>query len=227
MARNFNGGTDRIAYESDIIPGSGNLDYGTIFFRIKTTQTLANTQVLARWDATSRQGWGILLNNTANKISLVGYNNTTNTVLLASTTSINDGNWHNITIFFACLQGPSGATNYVNVDGTTESAAKPSQNWNVLSTNPITLGKSYDPFWGAFVGDLADIDYWHNDGPSVDDINAFNRGYSPRLIRRSSQRLYAPLVRDHQDRRGNIIVPSTGFSGTTVSDHPRIIGSST
>jgi prepilin-type processing-associated H-X9-DG protein len=216
MARNFAAATDRIAYEStNILVGNPV----SVAFRIKTTQATANVQLAARWSNTSRNGWGVILNNLgANKITIVAYDAGTQRVSATGTTTVNDGNWHSIV---ATFNGNNGAANVLYVDGVQDATANSSAVWSA-SNHLVAGGDSYDAFWPTFAGDMADFGYWVNTTLSADDAAAYARGFSAKAIR--TPYVYAPWVRDHQARTAQAIAPS-GFSGTTVTDHPRVIGS--
>jgi hypothetical protein len=216
MARSFAGGTDRIAWTG--LPDLSTIDASAVAFRFRTSQSGTSVQIAARWSSVSRAGWGILLNT--NKLQYVVYDGTTLRVNFTGATTINDGNWHNAV---ALLDGRSGQTNYLYVDGNLEGSGASAFNWG-NSGNPLTFGDSYDAFWGSYNGEIADVGYWRGAQPNADEIAAYNKGYSARFIRPQFMALYAPLVRDHQDRKG-LAIASSGFSGTTVSDHPRVIGS--
>ena len=92
MAINFAGGTDGISYA-----GPGWLSTGCFSFRMKTTQTTANVVPASIWSTGSRNGFGFILNNTANKLLAQGYGADAGPpvgISFLSTTSVNDGNWH-------------------------------------------------------------------------------------------------------------------------------------
>lgn len=216
MARNFAGGTDRIAYYStllDSISGSAV----SVAARFKTSSATANAQVLAHWNSGSRRGWGLILNNPAGKILLNAYDNA-EAFGIRSTTSVNDGNWHSIV---CTMSKSSGQPNIMYIDGVQESTANSGIGWSNLSTNPFTCGDSYDGFWGSYNGELADIGYW--DGIlTPGEAAACGKGFSPPRVRQAGLKLYVPMVRDNLCRAGNGV---SAISGTTVTDHPRVIGS--
>lgn len=220
MARNFNGGTDRIAWSG--LPDISTVSGSTLAFRMRTTQATANVQLTARASATSRAGFFMLLNGTANKLTYAAYDGTTQRVAFTGATTVNDGNWHSVIVL---LDARSGFTNYVHLDGTLEGSGNSSANWGSTGTH-LTFGDSFDPFWPSYVGDIADVGYWAGIHLTADEIAAYSKGFSAGMIRRSSLSLYAPLVNDHQDRRGNPIAGS-GFSGTTAASHAPVLGSLT
>lgn len=219
MARNFAGGTDRIAYQPVEVHGLQN---AAVAFRFRSTSATANIQLCARWTATSRTGWGIILNNNvAGKVLIDVWSNSTEVGFVRSAASTyNDGAWHTC---IAQISGTGGGTVSLTVDGNTTSTTISGNIGN--NSSPLTFGDSYDTFWPSFPGDIADVGYWFNVTLSAEDIAAYNAGFSAGMIRRdATEHIYAPMVRDYQCKMGTPIAAS-GFSGTTVSDHPRVIGS--
>lgn len=97
--------------------------------------------------------------------------------------------------------GPAGATGATTLDRTT--------------IGVLHVGGSEANY---FNGQLAEIGVW-NVQLTAAEIAALAAGFSPMMIRPSALVLYAPLVRDILDRKGNAFTAS----GTTVVAHPRII----
>lgn len=219
MARNFNGGTDRIAYSGGFsaVPSG---EKASFHMRFRTTQATTNVQLAAKWGSSSRGGFGLLLNNTANKLSLIGYSPTTQRVLVATATSVNDGNWHTVT---ALMDTNSGGNNSIYLDGNLDAQQNASGGWQIDQNAFLQLGDSFDTFWPSYVGDVAEVAFWYNVTLTAAEIASLAKGFSARLIRPTALECYAPMVRDHQSRLENTIAAS-GFSGTTVVDHPRVIG---
>lgn len=216
MARNFAGGSDRISYPA------ANLGTVSIFafaLRFRTTQATANTLLAARWNSSSRQGWGIILNNTAGKLLAIAYDGTTQILNTgAGATTVNDGNWHTL-VFTGSNQ--NGQSCLLYVDSALDASGVNAGSWPL--SQDINLGWGSLGFWASYVGDQADAAYWNSAQLTADEAISYHRGFSAGLIRPANQTLYAPLVRDHQARRG--VFASTTLLGTTVSDHPRVIGS--
>lgn len=217
MARNINGGTDRIAF-------TGNFASSTVEsagLRFRTTQATANVQLMARYSSLSRSGWGLILNNPGSGLlTLVGYTAAAQRLSAVGSDVVNDGNWHTAVIV---VNGTSGASNGLYVDGALDVSANSSGTWDTVAGNFAQLGDSYDSFWASYIGDVADFAVWQGVQLTADEAAAYHKGTSPKLIRPSSLRLHAPLIRDHQDTRSNTIAGS-GFSGTTVAVHPRVYG---
>lgn len=218
MAANFTGTSDQIAYSGLPITQTIAPEAATFAIRFKTVAT-TNTLLAARWaTASSLLGWGLVINNAAaNKLTLacadgIGYRAT-----LTGTTTVNDGNWHSVVI---TMNGQAGGAQTMYVDNTSvEATANATQNWSTNDT--LRLSWAALGFWAAYVGDFADVAYWHNVHLTTDEINAYMKGFSPKNIRPEAQELYAPLARDYQCKRGT----SSTLFGTTVSAHPRVIGS--
>lgn len=219
MARSFAGGTDTIRFIDDAsdhysVPGITGC---TIAVRIKTTSAVANVQVVGHWTAASRQGFALLMSS-AGKIGQSCYNVTSNVGGLASTTSVNNGAWHTV---FAVMRFANGALNEVFIDGVSEGTFNASALWGVAASNTFVMGDSLDAFWGSYTGELADVTYW-SEPLTAGDAAAYHSGISGCRIQPTKLLLYTPLVRDTLCRRGSV---QTSISGTTVSDHPRVIGS--
>ena len=96
MAINFAGGTDAISYGA----GFSWPQIGCVSFKVKSTHTAANAVALSLWNSSSRFGWAFILNNTANKILAHAYGVDGSSVGFSfpSTTTFNDGNWHNVAL---------------------------------------------------------------------------------------------------------------------------------
>lgn len=215
MARSFAGGSDTIKY-----PAGFGAVAGCHAFWIKTTQTATNACPWSHWDsANSKNGIGFILNNTANKIlAHCKYNNSGSAFAISSTTNINDGNWHHVAVNW---QTGAGQPNYVFVDGNQEGSANTAVGWtyNTTSSNP-SFGVSNDTFWLPFVGEIAEAAVWDT-ALSANEIAALAKGYTPKHIAPTHLQFYTPFVRGAQNLNGTSY---TTISGTTVSNHPRMIG---
>lgn len=216
MARSFAGGTDRVSY-TDVMANMGGPT--TVAFRFKTTQATANVQLFGRWNGSSRNGFAVLLNTTANKLQYVAYGGTSPTVDFTGTTTVNDGTWHSIIILANNL---NAAANSFYIDGVSQGSANSSAAWNCLGSNYDMFGDSADTFWATYVGEIADHGHWDGIHLDATEIAAFTSGISARQIRPASLTACAPMVRDYRCLRGN---SSPSVVGTTVTDHPRVIGS--
>jgi hypothetical protein len=217
MAWSYNGGTDK-AYWT--VPGAP-VNAGCVAFWIKTTQTTTNTALVTYWNSTSRFGWGILLNNTANKITAAGYASSAQQVSIAGTTTVNDGNAHHVAFNF---NRSSGGPNQLFVDGVSQgSPVNSGATWNPGTTGfVIESGKQQDAFWAAYVGKIWEMGHWGAQ-LSSDEIAALAKGFSPKLIRPSALGAYMPLVRDAHEVRAGLAIPTLGLVGA-AADHGRSLG---
>lgn len=221
MAVHFAGGTDRIAYDNipDIVGGSTPV---SLALRMRTTQTTANTLLAAKWNSSSRNGFALLLNNTANKIAIIAYGSTSTVrINVASATTVNDGGWHSVV---AVIHPTSGATSSLYVDGSLDASGSCSANWSATGTG-LQFGKGYESpsFWGVYVGDMADMGYWHNAALTADEAATYAKGFSAYGLRRGSLACHAPWVREVRAVTGTPFYASSP-SGTTPVEHPRVIG---
>lgn len=217
MARSFAGGTNRIAFQP---PSNLGLAGAALAFRFRTTQATNAVQLAAKWSSSSRLGFGFILTS-AGKIEFTAYDNTTQQINLTSgATGLNDGNWHSVT---ANIPTTLGGTVSVYIDGALYVSGNNAGNHG-NNSGPVTFGDSYDAFWASYIGSIADVGYWYGTALTADEIAAYSKGFSAVCIRMEALEIYAPMVRDHQCRVGAPIA-SSGFSGTTVVDQPRVIGS--
>lgn len=216
MARNFNGGTDSIRYVT-----GGFSAIGTIVFRIKTTQVTANAAFLSCWSNSSRSGFGFILNSTgnANKIVMQGFDGSAARVGMASATTINDGNVHSVGLNW---NRALGSTNTMYVDGASDvSAVVSGAAWTNTGSPPLSLGDNNDTFWASPVCDLEDVAICDNRHWTAEEHAAYGKGFSPKLISPNGLVRFIPLVRSTNDIRSGTAATVTG---TTVSDHPRVMG---
>ncbi|WP_192243592.1 LamG-like jellyroll fold domain-containing protein [Mesorhizobium silamurunense] len=220
MARSNAGGTDQFSWSRTATPAQPSV--GCFAFWLKTTQTTSNVSVMSHWSTGSRLGFGILLNNTANKLTAVGYPSSTPAgITLISTSNLNDGNWRHVAFNF---NRSSGQANALFIDGVSEVSGNSSSNWgnNLTPTYSIACSQ-LNGFWSAYVGEIAEIGYWSTNLTS-DEIAALAKGYAPSTIRPTSLTVaYAPLVRDIHELRDTL---ASSVTGTSVTDHPRVIGGS-
>lgn len=212
MARLLNGGTDRIHFGAFNQPSAG-----CVGLRFKTASATANQHLASHTLNTTRQGWIFLLNNVANKLLVQAYGSTgTPTVNLPGTITVNDGNWHHLCFNF---NRANGGGNEVFVDGVSDGTANSNAAWGGAGIFP-TLGDSFDAFWASPVADVADFAVWGAQ-LTAEEVAAFAKGFSPSLIKPQSLAMYSPLVRDVRDIKAPFI---GGVTGTSVTDHPRVIG---
>ena len=134
----------------------------------------------------------------------------------------------------ATIAGSPTAGQWHHAAGVFESSASRSAYWNGVAGTPettaatpsgvnsIVIGARYNTTLGAyFGGSIAEVCIW-NAALTAEEINSHFLGFPGRLIRPSAIRFYAPLVRNIQDLAGGITLSELG-TGTTASDHPRII----
>ncbi|MER8431383.1 LamG domain-containing protein [Mesorhizobium caraganae] len=203
MAINFAGGTDLIDYGN----GGSSWVTGCFAFWMKTTQATANALPAALWArATSRHGSGFVLNNTAGKILAQGYDSSTPRMLVSSTTTVNDGNWHHVALNF---DTQNGGSNTLFIDGRQEATANSSAAWPINFTGELFLG-SAPTFWPSYVGDLAELGLWFNRKLDAAEIAALAKAFSPSKIAPTSLGFHAPLVRSANSRAGGVTPTITG-----------------
>lgn len=212
MAISFAGGTDRINLGTNAA-----ISAGCISFWLKTTQATASVAVATLWSNLSRFGFGIIL-DASGKISAQGYDTSTNRVNVISTTSVNDGTWRH---FVYNWNTANGGANTIYVNGSSEATGNSSAAWSVGSPQGLGLhlGDPVDSFWATYNGHLAEVGLWTRNLDAA-EITALSKGYSPKLIAPASLNVYMPLVRDAHNKRDSTLT----VTGTTVSDHPRIMG---
>ncbi|PBB79080.1 hypothetical protein CK218_22280 [Mesorhizobium sp. WSM3879] len=214
MARSFAGGTDRLQWTVPTVPPNA----GCIAFKMKTTQATVNAAVLSYWSGGSRNGWGLILNNTANKILAQGVSSSSAQVQITSTSSVNDGNWRSIAFNY---NRAAGGANALFIDGAQEATGNSGSAWTTGSTNFwIVTGDDSDTFWASYVGEIAEIGHW-NAQLDAAEIASLAKDFSPLLIRPASLIFYAPVVRETRELKAGLAGNTTGG---TVSDHPRKIG---
>lgn len=216
MARLFNGGTDRLQWTVPTVPPN----IGCISLWFRTTQTTTNSYLLTHWNSSSRNGWGLINNNTANKTTFIGYSSAAQRILLTSTTTINDGVWHHVA---ANYNRNSGGANALYVDGVNEASGNSSGAWTTAATNYwIAAGVGEEGFWPTMVGEVAAIGHW-DANLSADEIAALAKGFSPKIIRPESLIFHAPCVRETHE----LVAGLTGnATGGDVAPHCRVVGGS-
>jgi hypothetical protein len=220
MARNFANTTDRIDYFRNA--QTNTLTTESVAFWMKTTQATVNVQVWANWSGASRAGLGLILNNTSNKISAFGFDNTTQRFTVASTTSVNSGSWVHVAV---TADRNNAGRNDIYINGISEANANSSAAWTTGASNYIILGDSQDTFWPTFVGDMAEVAHWANVKLTADEVATLAAGFSPLHVQPAALDHYAPLVNNPISiitPTYTIDGPGPTVTGTTVSEHPRI-----
>ena len=172
--------------------------------------------VASVWTGSSRNGFGILLNNTANKISAHGYAGfSPEKIVLVSATSVNDGNWHHLAYNW---NTDNAGANALYIDGVSEASGNSSAAWPIANTGvPFTIGDNNDTFWASFVGDIAEMATFGRN-LVADEIASLQKGFSPAML--PGFNLHIPFVRDFNNRRDAFAT----LTGTTYVDHPRRVG---
>jgi hypothetical protein len=214
MARLINGSTDYVNYGN---PVAGN-SIGCISFWMRTTQATANVVPMSHWSVNSRQGWGLIMNNSAGKLLFQGNSGSVNIVAISTTSNVNTGADRHIAINY---NRNSGAANAIFADGTQEATGNSSAAWATANAYNFRIGDQEDAFWPSFVGTIWDVAMWYGSQLSAEEIAALAKGYSPKLIKPDNLELYAPLVRDLHDV---ISAKTVTSSGGSVADHGRVIG---
>ncbi|OWK20749.1 hypothetical protein AJ88_26245 [Mesorhizobium amorphae CCBAU 01583] len=189
-------------------------------FMMKTAQVTANAAVLSYWSGVSRDGFGFILNNTANKLLAQGYASSGSPkVNLLSSSSVNDGNWHSIAFNY---NRNNGGANALFVDGSQEATGNSaSAGWVGGHSNIwIAAGDNPDTFWASYVGEIAEIGHW-TVNLDASEIAALAKGFGPKLIRPASLIFHAPVVRETGERKAGL---AANITGGGVSDHCRVIG---
>ena len=226
MARLF-AAADSITIPQDFSTG------GVVSFRMRTTQTTTNAELVSHHSPTaSVQGYGVTINNgafTPGKLCVTGKSGAAIAFNIASVTNVNDGNWHHIGINLWYSGLANG--NQLFVDGALEAQADAGGFWGG-ATDPFRLGKSNDTFWAGYVGELAEVAVWAGGGTSLrftpEQFAALAKGYAPDAVWRGGSagalHIYMPLDRTVQCKLSEQGTPTV--SGTSVTDHPPAIGSS-
>lgn len=214
MSRFFTGAASRI-----IPPGNMNgYTTGCISIWFKSTTATANTMIVAAWDGSSRNGCGLLLNTTANKLTAQCYNTTgTPAFSQVGATTINDGNWHHLAFNFNV---GNGAAQQVFLDGASQLSGNTSATWAFTASSAFSIGGA-PSFWATLEGNAAEAALW-NRNLTADEIVALSKGFSARCIALENLDRYEPMVRPAEDRvlSGTVTVNGTA----SFADHCPVIG---
>ena len=147
---------------------------------------------------------------------------------MASTASLNDGIWHSLVFNFDCTLGNS---NELWIDGALDVSQNAARAWNLTASGTgygLYTGDSQNTFWASYVGDLAEVALFETKLGAA-QVAAYHAGFPPPKIMQARPSgssggglyFYAPLVRDAYTMvQGN----TATITGTTVSDHPRVVG---
>lgn len=214
MAFSFAGGTDRVQYATYNTIGT----QGCWSLWFKTTQATANVGIFNSAEQTSsRNGFSLLLNNTANKVSAF-FKLVNTSVLIASTTSVNDGNAHHVAVNW--MNG-LGNPCELYVDGVQEGTANHSQAFvqGTTGCNP-EFGDHKDSFWASYVGVVDEFSDWTRK-LTADEIAALAKGISPKLVAPDALGGYCRMIRNANSLT-EWLAPTV--TGTTISEQFRVLG---
>lgn len=221
MAISLAGGADTAHWTSP----SNRPFQGTVAFWMNSSSATANEALLTFWNSSSRQGWGLIVNNpSTGRIVAAGYSGTAQQASISSASTVNDGTWRHVAYSWDHSTAAVSATNgnKLFIDGALDASAASSGLWGGNGSGQfLQSGDNADAFWPSYVGKLAELGLWWGAHLTTDEIAALAKGFSPRAIRPALRQFYAPLVRDTHDVRGGWTFGSVGGS---VADHPRMVG---
>ena len=123
--------------------------------------------------------------------------------------------WHHTAGVFSAV---NSRRSYINGTGGTVNtgSATPS------GLNRINISGAYAPSLTArFTGAIAEVGVW-NAALTADEIASLSKGFPCRLVRPSALVFYSRLIRNVMDIRNGVSLSELG-TGTTASEHPRII----
>lgn len=102
-------------------------------------------------------------------------------------------------------------------------AATPNTTSSIPSgLNRLNIGARYaGGIGGFFPGAIAEVGVW-NAALTADEIASLSKGFPCRLVRPSALVFYSRLIRNVMDIRNAATLSELG-TGTTASEHPRII----
>jgi hypothetical protein len=151
LGTNFNGSSYIDVPDNASLNGTT----GTWDFWIKTTQAPAgNPAVLMTKADTSSSQNGVTVYMGAAGIIGVQVKGASGGVGTAGPTSVNDGLYHHVAVVFT-----AGQTVTIYVDGVPGAAqAIPTF---TMSSNPLRIAKSLDPFWDAFAGQIDEVEVFN------------------------------------------------------------------
>lgn len=215
MARTFASG-DTITRNNLPVIGSGSAAMGAISFRLKTTQTTEVVSLLGRAPASaSWPGLTVILNYpTVGRI--VGYAKNSSggeSLVLTSSGAVNNGVWRTFGWNYSIA---NGAANELFIDGASDGTANSAGAWYCSIDNAI-LGGHLDPFWAAYVGDMAEFAWWNSHLTAAEHA-ALGKGFKASRIRPQSLVSYVPMIREVTDLKDTALT----LSGTAVESHPII-----
>ncbi len=122
-----------------------------------------------------------------------------------------DNTWYHLA--FVC--NPGGATQKVYLDGAEIFSDTQSTAISYPSANSTIGGNGV---FDLLSGNIAELAVW-GAALTADEVVSLAKAFSPALIRPASLLMYAPLVRDIVDIKGNTLANVS----STVSDHIRVL----
>lgn len=198
---------------------------GAVSLWMRTTQATGGpVEICGKHNATSGsyQGWGLTLTPTTGRLGLFGTFGASTAFSIAGTKVVNDGLWHHVGVNLWFASGANRQNVYV--DGVLDMQGASAGVWGGTS-QPLRVGKSNDPFWVGFIGDIAEFATWSGPGLlgtfNADQFKALSLGFRPPSVCLFETRCYMPLVANVNDlwgRDGN----STLTGGSFVNHDLRI-----
>lgn len=147
-----------IPYEGTVWPSFNVTPVWTVVYWMRTTSGTSNESTYSRSQSNSSFGYNMFFNNTANKLSTQFNGGAGQVGIMTGTKTINDGNWHHVALV---SNGASGTLQSQYVDGVLDASTTTGGAFNSSAANTDgRLGKALDPFWGNYVGDLAEFAAW-------------------------------------------------------------------
>lgn len=174
---------------------------GMVSLWIKTKQQGNLIEIISQHDTTSSgPGWGVVMNNG----SLHMYGKFSPSITLWSIDSgvvVNDDQWHHIgiNVYFE-----AGYNQQLWIDGNL--VINQPFNGNFASLVAGRVGRSNDPFWQGFVGEVAELGIWG--GPFLttyfvpEQFQALAKGIRPPSVSLIDIKSYIPLVKNTIDYIG-------------------------
>jgi len=160
---------------------------------------------------------GIFFNLDSSGNLIVWERNSANQIITASDYA--DGNWHVITVTVESTGSPQTTTTlYIDgglVDSDVDNDASSIDNFDRVAIGMLRNSSPSFPF----SGDMAGIAMW-DVKLNTDEIASLGDRLTPDQIRPQSLKAYWDLIRGLNDKVGGYNLTA---SGTTVSNHPRII----
>jgi len=215
MARSFNGTSDYLTSEdSTDLPSVVPLTLAAWF---RSTSTTVTQNIISLDTVDNTGGFRLLASgNTAGDPITANHRSGSVAANANTTTGYTANTWYHACGVFT---GNASRTAYINGG----SSATNTTSKSAITIDRVDMGANYNGSAYAsqlMSGRIAEAAVW-NVALSAAEVSALASGVSPRLIRPSALRFYAPLVGDPIDLRRGIAITN---SGTTLADHTRRIG---